>query len=636
MSAKLTESPEISGLLYKKRGGFGKMMPNSWQYRFFILSKEGVLTYYDTDGPENKDVFEGKERGRLDLRGIKYDLVMEPTEGAPTPHLIIIQPEEGERWKLCADTKEDHARWWRLIEKFAPDSPDRVITRPGHLNVQSDDDYDPNVISPTNHSKIKRASQLATRTAEADSVHASVPSTPSSEHLHVRNTHTPIPSATAHSSKTSTKKKSGLRAAKDSGGVSQEWVEWVMVMAIVNICIYALVKHTLQLDQVIYIVVLNAIVAHTMTLRAGRASKSAQAAAVAQQQCADLHAHQPLHLHASPPPNFPPLTAPIAPSARDRSRSDSNNSLVPVAGTAGAGVLHSSSTDSGVLVPGGGKPMAGFTLQQVFTEPKLSPEHTWCKADYRQFNVRVGPDYNRHKKKAPSAVPIYEPFAVDVFCTKLRADHCSPRFQLLDPASKAPINVDTGHPFVPSVFVIQIQIPSDPPSGFFTSADDGPGWAIMMYYRITEDSLNQLKDLSTASPAIKLFAEWCEKCTEDPAWRGRFKVINSCTNLDEMGIPSAISSYNAKPILIRRTGSIFRGVNDGVKYMEMNIHVHKFATLAKQSIHYISSRCGQMFMQIGFVIEGREDTELPETMFACVAVNKPQEEKAEFIFDEDP
>ena len=72
--------------------------------------------------------------------------------------------------------------------------------------------------------------------------------------------------------------------------------------------------------------------------------------------------------------------------------------------------------------------------------------------------------------------------------TKLRADHCSPRFQLLDPSSSAPINVDTGHPHVPPVFVIQIQIPSDPPSGFFTSAEDGPGWAIMMYYRITEVS----------------------------------------------------------------------------------------------------------------------------------------------------
>jgi hypothetical protein len=105
--------------------------------------------------------------------------------------------------------------------------------------------------------------------------------------------------------------------------------------------------------------------------------------------------------------------------------------------------------------------------------------------------------------------------------------------------------------------------------------------------------------------------------------------------MDEMGIPSAISSYNAKPILIRRTGTIFRGTNDGIRYMEMNIHVHKFATLAKQSIHYISSRCGLMFMQIGFVIEGREDSELPETLFACVAVNKPKEELADFIFEED-
>jgi hypothetical protein len=39
-----------------------------------------------------------------------------------------------------------------------------------------------------------------------------------------------------------------------------------------------------------------------------------------------------------------------------------------------------------------------------------------------------------------------------------------------------------------------------------------------------QDSVNQLKDLANASPAIKLFAEWCEKCTEYPLWRGRFKV----------------------------------------------------------------------------------------------------------------
>jgi hypothetical protein len=100
--------------------------------------------------------------------------------------------------------------------------------------------------------------------------------------------------------------------------------------------------------------------------------------------------------------------------------------------------------------------------------------------------------------------------------------------------------------------------------------------------------------------------------------------------MEELGFPSMIVSYNAKPVLIRRTGTIFKGDN----YMEMDIHVHKFANLAKQSIYQISSRCSMMFMQIGFVIEGRDDKELPETLFACVAVNKPQEEQSEFIFDE--
>jgi hypothetical protein len=98
-----------------------------------------------------------------------------------------------------------------------------------------------------------------------------------------------------------------------------------------------------------------------------------------------------------------------------------------------------------------------------------------------------------------------------------------------------------------------------------------------------------------------------------------------------MGVPAVIMSYNAKPVLIRRTGSIFRGPN----YLEIDVHVHKFANLAKKSIHALSSRCGLMYMQIGFVIEGREDEELPEVLFACVGINRPQEDKAEFLLDGD-
>lgn len=91
-----------------------------------------------------------------------------------------------------------------------------------------------------------------------------------------------------------------------------------------------------------------------------------------------------------------------------------------------------------------------------------------------------------------------------------------------------------------------------------------------------------------------------------------------------------ISGYNGKPVLIRKTGSLYRGPN----YIEKCIHVFKFANLAKQSIHFLSSKCGEMFMQFGFVIEGKTDDELPEVLVGCGAINKPQEDKAEFIFDD--
>jgi hypothetical protein len=122
------------------------------------------------------------------------------------------------------------------------------------------------------------------------------------------------------------------------------------------------------------------------------------------------------------------------------------------------------------------------------TSQRNSSDHTWCKADHRMFQVRKGPEYSRFKKKAPSGPPIFEAFAVDVFCTKNRIDNATRRFSLPDTS-----HIDTHNPHVPPIFVIQIQIPSDPPPSFFTSVEDGPGWAILMYYRISEDACEQVR-----------------------------------------------------------------------------------------------------------------------------------------------
>lgn len=167
--------------------------------------------------------------------------------------------------------------------------------------------------------------------------------------------------------------------------------------------------------------------------------------------------------------------------------------------------------------------------------------------------------------------------------------------------------------------IVQLQIPSEPPASMFSNTEDGPNCkqffssfprskndseherfltfftgACLLYFKITPETCKQLKDLSTASPAVKLWAEWCKKAPTDKDMRARFKVINACTNMEELGFSSLIVSYNAKPILIRRTGTLFKGTN----YLEFDIHVHKFQNFARQGIYQISSLCGKMYMQV--------------------------------------
>jgi len=165
------------------------------------------------------------------------------------------------------------------------------------------------------------------------------------------------------------------------------------------------------------------------------------------------------------------------------------------------------------------QPKAGCTLEVSDGVAPNVPINTWGNTDYRHFKLRIGPNYDRNKQKAPSGPPLYEVFAVDAFCTDKRIDNVTSRMELPDTS-----DLEIANPHVPPIFVVQVQMPSQPPS-VFRSVEDGPGWALVLYFKMTQETCNQLKDLSTASAGVKLFATWCEKAPTDPAWKARFKVL---------------------------------------------------------------------------------------------------------------
>jgi len=178
-------------------------------------------------------------------------------------------------------------------------------------------------------------------------------------------------------------------------------------------------------------------------------------------------------------------------------------------------------------------------------------------------------------------------------------------------------------PKMPSLFIVNFQMPSEFPTSFFSEITDGVGHSVVLYFRVTPDTVTALNNLKSAPPAVRLFHEYCTKGPEadhDPnsPYRSRFKITVRCDNIEEFGLPSFITSYNAKPVLIRNTGNLLRGEG----YVEMDINVHRFASVPKKALATLISRFDKMFVKMGFCVESREDNEMPETLFGCAALNK--------------
>ena len=75
-------------------------------------------------------------------------------------------------------------------------------------------------------------------------------------------------------------------------------------------------------------------------------------------------------------------------------------------------------------------------------------------------------------------------------------------------------------------------------------------------------------------------------------------------------LPSFITSYNGKPVLINKSGKLKRHE----KYIETSINVFLFNYIAKKSLHSLKPKFPTFALNIGFTIEGRCDEELPEVL----------------------
>jgi hypothetical protein len=285
--AGLSGDEEVTGMLLKRRGGFGKHMPNAWQLRFFML-KDGILFYFEENDSKTP-------RGRLELKSCEM-LLGVPIDNAPTPYTMQISPIGGvEKWKLCAESADELEKWCSVIKKY-------VKSR----EICSDDEsfsgeVDKSRRSPKNTSgsaDLPAAAPAAppNRTTNAMAVSTSIttPSTTVNVRPFTATTSTTVakPTDVAHATSKSVpgrKKKGGLRLKVEPSAAPEE-VEMASALVIVNVCIVMIRVSDSTMMVIVYVLILNFVVYRTLTLRAKRIAEASAAAAHAAAHASAQHA----------------------------------------------------------------------------------------------------------------------------------------------------------------------------------------------------------------------------------------------------------------------------------------------------------------------------------------------------------
>jgi hypothetical protein len=207
----------------------------------------------------------------------------------------------------------------------------------------------------------------------------------------------------------------------------------------------------------------------------------------------------------------------------------------------------------------------------------------------------------------------------------------------------------------PNVLIISFLLPTSKPSFGLKQQqkNDHKGYIVTGYFRLRPETIDilklitspsslscqqQLQDLSIEQKerinAVKLWEKWCITAPTDPNMQKRLKFIPRGDNLVEVGVPSWICKYNGKPMLIKRPGTTnfvflhhnkssssssktFSGSSSSSSsaIMEIDVNMHPLPFVFKQGMHHLQQNYFKdLCMTFGFLIEGREEDELPEVL----------------------
>lgn len=282
------------------------------------------------------------------------------------------------------------------------------------------------------------------------------------------------------------------------------------------------------------------------------------------------------------------------------------------------------------------KPLAirpgGTVLQAGFSTPQMPPgtvqEHAWTFLEAHTFNVRCGPNYPKNGIKKPSKAAFGKIEAMDVFITERKLRHSMSLGHItLPPATPGWKEV------YPEFLVITQMLPKYFNRALVTGKEaDGITYMLTSYVRMPPNLAPGFGSHEEPQNAEQLMKRFLMRADQDPGVAHCWKMIGVVLNLTEVGplLPRSVfrmlSKFNGKPILSRPQHEFFRDPQN--RYLQADLDGHQYNYGTRTAVSNALHLSKHMEMGYGYVVESRQEAEMPEVMCCCSKILKFQLDRA--------